>query len=370
MQRVDKVFLGLLISLIVMGVFVFISASFGVLAKNSDKFYSILFNQLVLGLGLGIIAFFITLHIPYKFWRKYSIYIFLGSLVLTALVFIPGLGFEHAGAQRWVSIGPISFQPAEFLKIGFIIYFAAWLSWVKDRVSNFKFGILPFLIFISFAAVVLLRQPDVKSFLLILISSLIMLFVSGISWKNIIGLGLVTVFGLLILIYFMPYLSGRIQTFLEPARDPRGSSYQLQQSLIAIGSGGLFGRGYGQSIQKFSYLPEPQGDSVFAVLGEELGFVGGVVLILLYIAFALRGLRIAYRSPDIFSRLLVTGIVILITAQAFLNISSITGVFPLTGVPLPFVSHGGTALATFLAAVGIILNISKSQKVKALGTRF
>lgn len=363
-RSVDKIFLGLAITLTIVGILVFLSASFGILPKNESKFFNVLLNQLLFGLGGGIIAALITARVNYKIWRKYSFYIFLGALVLTALVFIPGLGFKHAGALRWISIGSFSFQPVEFLKIGFIIYFAAWLSWVKDRAENFKLGILPFLIFIGLVGAVLFKQPDMKSFILIVLSSLGMFFISGVRLKNI----LILSFSILAVLGFTvlerPYLLDRVMTFLEPSRDPLGSSYQLQQGLIAIGSGGLFGRGFGQSVQKFSYLPEPQGDSIFAVIGEEFGFIGSTFVILLFTAFILRGLRIANRAPDLFGRLLSGGIVILIGAQAFLNIASVTGVFPLTGVPLPFISHGGTSLLITLAAVGILLNISKYERHK------
>ena len=186
-----------------------------------------------------------------------------------------------------------------------------------------------------------------------------MLFVAGVPGKHIFGVGFLLVFLFGALIYFQPYLQERVKTFIDPSQDSKGSSYQIQQSLIAIGSGQIFGRGFGQSIQKFSYLPEPQGDSLFAVLGEEFGFVGASGVIFLYLLFALRGFRIANRSPDLFSRLLVFGIVILITVQSFMHIASTTGVFPLTGVPLPFMSLGGTSLLIYLMAVGIVLNISK-----------
>ena len=159
-----------------------------------------------------------------------------------------------------------------------------------------------------------------------------------------------------------PYLRERVSTFINPANDPRGSSYQIQQSLIAIGSGGIFGRGFGQSIQKFSYLPEPQGDSIFAVIGEEFGFIGTVAVVVLFMMFALRGLRIAGHAPDLFSKLLVTGIITMITSQSLLNMAALVGVFPLTGVPLVFISHGGTSLAFSLLAVGIVLNISRFQR--------
>jgi cell division protein FtsW len=217
-------------------------------------------------------------------------------------------------------------------------------------------------ILLAVIAFILFNQPDTKSFILITITGLSMLFISGVSMKYIALLGLGSVIVLGTLVYFTPYLQERVKTFIDPSQDSQGSSYQIQQSLIAIGSGGIVGRGYGQSIQKFSYLPEPQGDSIFAVVGEEFGFVGSVIIIILYLIFLLRGLRIANNSPDLFSRLLVSGIVILIVAQSFMNIASIVGVIPLTGVPLVFMSHGGTSLMIYLIAMGIIFQISKFQR--------
>jgi cell division protein FtsW len=359
-KKVDKFFLIIVLLLIFIGVAMFVSASLGILAKNQKIFYSVLISQLILGLSLGLIGMYFSFKINYKFWRKYSFFIFLMSILLTAAVFVPGLGWSHGGAERWIKLGPLgNFQPVEFLKFGFIIYFAAWLSWAKTRVKNFKFGILPLFIMLAIIAVVLFKQPDTKSFILIVVTGVCMLFITGVPMKYILGVGLVVFIVLGSLVFFTPYLQERVKTFIDPSQDPRGSSYQIQQSLIAIGSGGVFGRGFGQSIQKFSYLPEPQGDSIFAVVGEELGFIGSLAIIILYALFALRGLRIANRSPDLFSRLLVSGIVILITAQSFMNIASIVGVFPLTGVPLVFMSHGGTSLMIDLVAVGIVLQISK-----------
>ena len=190
-----------------------------------------------------------------------------------------------------------------------------------------------------------------------------MIYIAGVPLKHILSIGAGISVVLVVLVVFTPYLQERVKTFIDPSQDAKGSSYQIQQSMIAIGSGGMLGRGFGQSIQKFSYLPEPQGDSIFAVVGEELGFVGALATIVLYCLFALRGLRIANNSPDLFSRLLVAGIVIMITAQSFMNIASIVGVIPLTGVPLVFMSHGGTSLMIYLVAVGIVLNVSKFQKL-------
>ncbi len=358
-KKVDKFFLITVGLLLIFGIAMFVSASLGILAKNEKIFYSVLFSQLIMGFGLGVLGMYFCSKINYKFWRKYSFYIFLGSILLTAAVFIPSLGWSHGGAQRWIEIGGFSFQPVEFLKFGFIIYFSAWLSSVKNRVQDFKFGILPFCIMLAIIALILFKQPDTKSFILISVTGISMLFISGVPIKYILGVGAAAVLVLGTLVFFTPYLQERVKTFIDPSSDPRGSSYQIQQSLIAMGSGGIFGRGYGQSIQKFSYLPEPQGDSIFAVLGEELGFVGAISSIFLYLLFTLRGFRIANNSPDLFSRLLVSGIVILIIVQSFMHIASITGVFPLTGVPLPFMSHGGTSLMIYLIAIGIVLNISK-----------
>lgn len=358
---IDRIFFGIVIALVLIGVVMFTSASLGILARNEAKFYGVIFNQFIFGLCGGLVALYFGLKIPYKFWREYSLPLFIISIALTTLVFVPHIGSAHGGARRWVDIFGVSFQPVEFLKIGFVIYFAAWLSWAKGRIRDVRFSIIPLIILLGVIAAVLLKQPDTKSLILITISALVMLFISGTPWKYILGMLGLSIVAFIILAFFKPYLMDRLNTFIHPSHDSSGSSYQLQQSLIAVGSGGTFGRGLGQSIQKFNYLPEPQGDSIFAVVGEELGFFGSVILILLFIAFALRGYRISIHAPDSFSKLFVIGTVTMITAQSFMNIASIIGVFPLTGVPLVFISHGGTALLLSLGTIGIILNISRSQ---------
>jgi cell division protein FtsW len=343
-QKYDQYFLGIVLFISLIGLFAFVSASLGILAKSESKFYGVLFNQIILGFVGGLIAMWITAHIPYLFWRKYAFYI------------------EHGGARRWISIGPVQFQPAEILKLGCIMYFSAWLAWTSKKKQEFKYKIVPLVVMLSIVALALLRQPDTKSLILITASACAMLFVSGVSWKkvfSIIGIGI----GLIVILAFVrPYIMQRIQTYINPSSDPRGSSYQLQQSLIAIGSGGVFGRGLGQSVQKFSYLPEPQGDSIFAVIGEEFGFLGSAILVILYVFLSIRGYKIAMRAPDRFSQFLVVGLITLLVAQSFLNILSLVGLFPLTGVPLVFISHGGTSLAIALAAAGIVLNVSKYEK--------
>lgn len=361
-HTIDKTFLGIVIALLVIGIIMFTSASLGILAKNTAKFYGVISNQFIFGLAGGLVALYFGLKIPYKFWRSYSLIFFILSFLITLSVFIPSLGVSHGGARRWIDVFGVSIQPVEFLKIGFILYFSALLSLAKNKVEKFRYSILPFLLLLGLISFILLKQPDTKSILLIVSTAFVMLFISGVSWKKIIGLFIIFGIALAVLVSFKPYLKNRINTYLNPNEDARGTSYQLQQSLIAVGSGGILGRGLGQSIQKFNYLPEPQGDSIFAVIGEEVGFVGGVLLIILYSAFAVRGYKIAYHAPDSFSKLLVIGFITIITAQSFMNIASTIGVFPLTGVPLVFVSHGGTSLFLSLGMVGIILNVSKNQK--------
>jgi cell division protein FtsW len=304
----------------------------------------------------------LCMNIPYPFWRKYAFFIFLGTLALTITVFIPGLGFSHGGARRWIEIGPLSLQPAELLKIGFVIYLAAWLSWARKKTHDVKYRIIPLAVRIGIIAVILLRQPDTKSLMLIIIAAAAMLFVSGVSWKKIGLIVGVAAIGIVALAFFRPYVMQRVTTFLNPSADPTGASYQLRQSLIAVGSGRIFGRGLGQSVQKFNYLPEPQGDSIFAVMSEEFGFIGSTLLVVLYVFLAIRGYKIAMAAPDTFGQYLAIGLVTLIVAQSFLNIASLVGLFPLTGVPLVFVSHGGTSLAIALGSAGLILNISKYRK--------
>lgn len=363
-NRVDRWFLVAVIVLTVAGFLIFVSASLGLLARDGARFSSVTFTQTFWGLFMGTIVCIITSRINYRFWRKYAFYIFLLSILVTLLLFVPGIGVTHGGATRWLHIGPLSFQPSEFLKIGFIVYLAAWLSGIRTRIETFKFGILPLILLCGLVGFILLSQPDTDTFLILCGSALAMFAVSGGKWRHILLVVLIGLIGFGIFAYSKPYIRDRLVTFIEPGKDLRGSSYQLNQSLIAVGSGGIFGRGFGQSIQKFSFLPEPIGDSIFAVMAEEFGFTGSVGLIFLYLFFAFRGMRIAMNSPDKFGGLLAFGIVILIVTQSLFNIGAMLGVLPLTGNPLLFVSHGGTALFITLAEVGIVLNISRHQKAR------
>ncbi len=361
-KTVDKPLLFSIITLVIAGFFIFSSASLGLLARGGNLYSNAAFSQTFFGLLLGSIAMMVTSRIPYKNWRKFAFPLFILSMIVTSLVFVPGIGFEHGGAKRWLVFAGQSIQPSEFLKIGFIIYFAAWASAQKERIGTLKEGLLPFLVIIGLVGFVLLLQPDTDTFMVTFFAGLAMFLTAGGKWKHVFLLIACSIIGIMIIASFRPYVKQRITTFINPTANGLISGYQIQQSLIAIGSGGLTGRGFGQSIQKFNFLPEPIGDSIYAVASEEFGFLGAVLIIVFFVIFAFRGLKIAARTDDLFGRLLIVGIVILIVSQAFVNIGAMLGVLPLTGIPLPFVSHGGTALLITLAVVGIILNISKYHK--------
>ncbi|MEO5646252.1 MAG: putative peptidoglycan glycosyltransferase FtsW [Candidatus Paceibacterota bacterium] len=361
-KQFDTYFFGIVLLISVIGIFSFVSASLGILAHSETKFYGVLFGQIVLGFIGGLTAMWFAIKIPYHFWRNHAFFIFIATLILTLAVFIPHLGFAHGGARRWISVLGVSFQPAELLKLGFVTYFAAWLAWTSKKQEEFKYKLLPLIIMLGLVAGALLLQPDTKSLILITAAACSMLFVSGVSWKKILGIVGIGIVGIILLALVRPYLMNRIKTYINPSSDAQGASYQLQQGLIAIGSGGLVGRGLGQSVQKFNYLPEPQGDSIYAVIGEEFGFIGSALLVVLYVFLSIRGYKIAMQSRDMFGQYLVVGIITILVAQSFLNMASLVGLFPLTGVPLVFISQGGTSLLIALFASGMVLNVSRYQK--------
>ena len=358
---IEKSYLILVFVLAFAGFFIFSSASLGLLAQTGATTKSVLTSQAI-GLGIGLIFFYIFSKLNYKLFRKYAFFIFIGAIALNLVLFIPQLSLFYNGASRWIIIGPVSFQPSEFLKIAFIIYFAAWLAHKKAKISDFKSGLLPFLVLMAVTGALLLSQRDTDTFAIIFATGLGQLIIAGGKLRHI-GLGILAIIAVVALVaYFRPYARERIMTFIDPSSDPQGAGYQIQHSLIAVGSGGIFGRGYGQSIQKFGYLPEPVGDSIYAVAGEEFGFLGTVSLVILFLLFAIKCLALAARSPDVFGGLLVSGIAILVIVESFMNMASEIGLIPLSGIPLLFVSHGGTALILALSASGIVANVSRHAK--------
>lgn len=350
---------------LLLGIGLLMVASAGVGYGNirfDDGYY--FFKRQLVGVGVGLLALLVFQRIPYQFWKKVAIPFFFVALVLLVLVLIPSFGTEAYGASRWLNLGPVSFQPSEVVKLALIVYFAAWLSGKSmARKTDFSESVVPFSIVLLVVSFLILKQPDTGTLGILFIIALSLFFASGAKLSHIgllIGTGLA---GLLLLVWLAPYRMRRMLVFLDPTHDPSGAGYQINQALIAVGSGGIFGLGLGHSRQKFAYLPEPMTDSIFAILAEELGIVGGALLIGLFIFFAYRGFHIARRAPDEFGRYLAIGIVSWIVFQAFVNIFAITGMIPLTGVPLPFISYGGTSIAVLLGAVGILLNISKHPKM-------
>ncbi len=361
-QRIDPWLLGVFVALVSSGFLIFLSASVGLIAREGASFGQVALTRLA-AVALGATAAYLLSRLNYKLVRRFALPLLIFSVLLSLLVFLPGVGVAHGGARRWIGAFGLTFQPSELLKIAFVVYAAAFFSGVKERISSFSFGLLPLLILLSLAGVLLLLEPDTDTFVVLFVALLAIFFTAGGRLKQLGLLCLVAAVALGSLIAMRPYLKERFLTFINPGKDPQGAGYQIEQSLIAIGSGGFFGRGFGQSVQKFSYLPEPIGDSIFAVAGEEFGFFGASLLILLFLAFLLRGLRVAARAPDSFARLLTVGIVILIGASAFINIASMLGLIPLSGLTLPLVSHGGSALVITLASAGVILNLSRYQKI-------
>ncbi len=361
--KIDRVFLVSVLLLTIAGFFVFSSASLGLLARDGASFQSVALNQSV-SLLIGLVGFVIISRINYRRLRPYSLYILLFAIILNLLLFIPSLTLNHGGASRWINLGFITFQPSEFLKIASVLFFAAWLVGIKEKVLTFRFGILPFIVIMAILDTLLLIQHDTDTLVVITCTGIVMLFIAHARIRDLAIL--ILILGILVstVAVLRPYVRQRIMTYLNPTLDTQGAGYQIHQSLIAIGSGGIAGRGFGQSIQKFKYLPEPIGDSIFAVQAEEFGFIGSAGLILLFLLFAFRSMKIASRAMDNFGGFTVVGITTLIIIEVFLNIGAMLGITPLSGMPLLFVSHGGTALIITLGAVGIIANISKYQKIE------
>lgn len=317
-----------------------------------DKFY--LFKQQLMWAGVGVVALLVTSKINYKLWEKVATPFFICSLVLLVLVLLPHLGFKALGARRWIDTGFFNIQPSELIKISLAMYLAKVASKGKTTLAYF----LPLVIVVA----LIMLQPDLGTTMVVAVLGLSQIFVSGVNWLYFAGAILTGVLGTVGLILVSPYRKERLLTFLQMERDPLGSSYHIRQILLGLGSGGIFGVGLGASRQKYLFLPEASTDSIFAVIAEELGLIGAICLILLFGLFIYKGLVIAMRAPDPFSKVLATGITAWIGGQVFLNIASMVAIVPLTGIPLPFISYGGSSLVTILFACGILLNISKYSK--------
>ncbi|MFZ3044128.1 MAG: putative lipid II flippase FtsW [Minisyncoccia bacterium] len=358
----DRVFFMFLLGIVLTGLAIFSSATLGLLARESSSVSHDILLQIGLGLGLGFVALIVARAVPLAQTKRYAPYLYGASILFTMLVFIPGIGLRANGATRWIDLGFTTVQPAEFLKIGFVLALAWWLTPRARQLSNLKKGLIPFLTILAIPTALLLAQPNTSTTMLIIATGMVMYFAAGAPWRDFGFLALFAAIALTAVIIVRPYVLERVKTFIDPSANSLGSGYQIQQSLIAIGSGGLLGRGFGQSVEKFNYLPEPDGDSVFAVFAEETGFLGASFLLLLFVGLAARGIVIAGNSHDLFGGLVALGFSFLIIFQAFINICAMLGIIPLTGLPLPFVSHGGTALMATLLMCGFILNVAAHRK--------
>jgi cell division protein FtsW len=360
-HKPDRLFFFIVIALAIVGFFLFASASLGLLGKPGASVNAVAFKQFVV-LVFGFFLFMVTATIDYRFWRKWSPWIFGLGIILSLLIFIPGIGKESGGAKRWILINGFSFQPSDLLRFGFILYLASLLAKARGDIGSTRKGLLPFLILSAIVGVLMVLQPDIDTLVIMLTGGLAMFFVAGARWSHLAIICLIALIGIASIAAYKPYIRARLMTYIDRTQNTQGAGWQINQSLIAIGSGGLTGRGFGQSIQKFKYLPEPIGDSVFSVASEEFGFIGSTIIILAFLLFALAGLRIATRAPNGFGRLAAVGIVIMIMTGTFINLCSMLGLIPLTGTPLLFISHGGTALLFALVEAGIILSISRHQQ--------
>ncbi len=360
----DYFFISLVVILVIFGLVMLTSASSDRAKTKFGDSYYYLKHQIINGLLPGILGFFITSLFFYRRFAKASIFLLILNIGLLLLVFTP-LGFGAKGATRWLNFQDFSFQPGELLKITFLIYLAAWLSKDQSRGKSIVGGFFPFLFLTGSVAALLIFQPSTTTAVIILAVSIVVYFISGARFKFIIAAGLVALLGLSLIFIFGGhdnYRLTRIKTFLNPQSNELSSGYQINQTLLSIGSGGIFGVGFGESKTKLNYLPEPLADSIFAIIAEELGFVGAIFLVIAFFLLVWRGLMIAKFSSDNFGKLLAIGFASLIGLQAFINIGAVSGLIPLTGVPLPFISYGGTALAVFLTMCGIIVNISKYRR--------
>lgn len=360
--RVDRPLVMLTFALVIGGALIFASAAFGILVRGAENITSVVFKHLVLGVGLGFIALIITSNIDYRYWRRLAPYLFALALLATALVFIPQIGIMHGGGTRWVDVFGISFQPSEALKVGAVIMAAAYYTAMRSNVESLKYGLGGFLGILSLPMILLVLQPDLGTLGIIVIGVLSIFIAAGAPWRHILIVICIVPLAFGVLMLYRPYVRDRVLTFFYPSQNQQAEGYQIKQSLIAVGSGGFQGRGFGQGIQKFTYLPEPMGDSIFAVAAEELGFVGSVIIVGFFLVFTLRGFAIAARSPEMFGGLLAIGISTYLGGEAFINIAAMLGLAPLTGIPLTFVSQGGSAMLVSLASAGILLNISKHAK--------
>ncbi|MCG0274724.1 MAG: stage V sporulation protein E [Thermosediminibacteraceae bacterium] len=343
-------------------IMVFSSSSVWAYYVHKDSLYFLKRQLIAAFLGLIAMVYFMN----YDYWqiKKYEKAILIVMYVLLILVLIPGIGMKINEARRWIGIGSFSIQPSEIAKLGMVIYLSCALERKKEDIKSFIKGVLPLLLITGLTCGLVVIEPHLSAAVLIAMISMVMIFVAGASISHMLFLGAVGLILVMALIIIEPYRMVRLLSFLNPWEDIRGKGYNIIQSLYALGAGGLIGMGLGQSRQKFFYLPEPQTDFIFAIIGEELGFLGAVFVIILFTVFIWRGYKAALLAPDLFGKFMATGITSLIAFQFLIHVAVVTASMPATGMPLPFISYGGSSLSITLAEVGILLNITRYSEAK------
>ena len=367
---IDLPFCLLVLLLTAIGLVMLLSASFPSAyyeTKNNDPMYYVT-RQGVFAI-MGVAAMFLISKINYQRFRAFAKPLLFFAIILLALVLVPGVGQTRNNATRWIGVGELfTFQPSEIAKLAVVLYFSDSISKKKDKMRTTRYGILPYLFWMCVMAVLMMLEPHLSGTVLILGTGAALMLVGGIRWAWVgAAVGFVGGVAALMLTGVIQYGQSRIAMWQNPFIDPRGEGYQLSQSLISIGSGGLLGVGLGKSRQKFLYLPEEHNDFIFAIICEELGLIGAAIIMLLFAALILRGYWIALHTRDRFGCLLVVGVTTLIAMQTFLNIGVVTGLLPTTGISLPFFSYGGTALSIQLAEMGIVLSVSRQMKPTKAG---
>lgn len=361
----DLVLLLMVVALTSFGIVMVYSASSVMAAKNYHDGTYFLKRQGLFAL-VGCIGAFVAMRIDYHFWRRWAVPLLLISLALLVLVLIPGIGGKVKGASRWIRLPGFNLQPSEFTKLALIMYMAYSIDKKQDRIRSLTAGFLPYMIVLMVLLGLLLKQPDMGSALTMAAVTVTMLFAAGTRLVFILGTGMVALPFLVYLVANSAYRLKRIKAFLNPEQDPTGIGWQIIQSKYAFGAGGLFGQGLGEGKQKLFYLPEAHTDFILSVVGEELGFVGVLVIAGIFFVLVQRAMRIAMSAHDSFGRFLALGIAVLFGIQASVNMCVVTGLFPTKGLALPFLSYGGSSLLVSLFAVGILLNISAGLKLAPL----
>lgn len=358
-KPVDGTLLTVMILLMMLGLLTLFSATYYKALETGNPWDQVV--KQLFGAAVGAVAMAITCRVPYSFWRRRRVVLTaVGvSLALLVLVAIPGIGTSVNGSRRWITVGPLSFQPGEMAKYAAVLFMAMTLTVRGKKILKLFTGILPVLIVPGIMFLLILQQPNLSTAGTIIIVSVIMVLLAGAKWRHMafLGAGALTVGAYYA--WSADYRRERLLSFTDPFAKMSDEGYQLSQSLIAFGSGGLFGMGLGQGRQKYAYLPYPESDFIFAIVGEDFGLMGCVAVILLFAAFLWAGMRIALTCDDPFGCLLSAGIICMISVQAFINMGVVVGILPTTGLPLPFFSAGGTSLSITMAAVGIVLNVSR-----------